>query len=288
MIEVLIGASLITAFVAGIAALFAPCCITVLLPAYFGSIFRERKTVFLMTFVFFLGLLVIFLPLGLGLAGLSRFFSQYHNQLFIFGGLFLFLLGIFTLFGKRLSLPFSFHPAVKVGNNVGSVFVLGIFSGFATVCCAPVLAGVLMLSALPGSIFLGGLYAITFVLGMTLPLFVIAYFLDKIDITKKLMALNSQVSYSFFGKKINLARADIVSGTVFSSMGIFLIYLALTSQLVSHSSYQMTINAYSAKFTNLISQYLAGAPAIIFIIIVVAFLLLIFKIAFQKYRKRSK
>ena len=153
--EILIGASLITAFVAGMAALFAPCCITVLLPAYFASIFRERKTVFLMTFVFFLGLLVIFLPLGLGVAGLGRFFSQYHNQLFIFGGLFLLLLATSTLLGKRFSLPFSFHPAVKVSNDVGSVFILGVFSGFATVCCAPVLAGVLMLSALPGSIFWG-------------------------------------------------------------------------------------------------------------------------------------
>ena len=240
-----------------------------------------------MTFVFFLGLLVVFLPLGLGVAGLGRFFSQYHNTLFIFGGIFLLLLAISTLLGKRLSLPFSFHPAVKVGNNVGSVFVLGIFSGFATVCCAPVLAGVLMLSALPGSIFWGGLYAVTFVLGMTLPLFVIAYFLDKIDITKKFTALNSQVSYSFFGKQINLARADIISGAVFLSMGILLIYLAATSQLVSHSSYQMTVNAYSARFSNFISQYLAGAPVIVFII-VVALIILLFKIALQKYRKVEK
>ena len=38
--ETLIIASLVTAFIAGTAALFAPCCITVLLPAYLGSIFK--------------------------------------------------------------------------------------------------------------------------------------------------------------------------------------------------------------------------------------------------------
>ncbi|KKT78169.1 MAG: Cytochrome c biogenesis protein transmembrane region, partial [Candidatus Giovannonibacteria bacterium GW2011_GWC2_44_8] len=78
--ETLIIASLITAFIAGIAALFAPCCITVLLPSYLGSIFREKRKVFLMTFVFFLGLLAVFLPLGMGAAGLGKLFSRYHDQ----------------------------------------------------------------------------------------------------------------------------------------------------------------------------------------------------------------
>ena len=71
--ETLIIASLITAFIAGMAALFAPCCITVLLPSYLGSIFREKRKILLMTFVFFLGILTVFLPLGLGAAGLGKF-----------------------------------------------------------------------------------------------------------------------------------------------------------------------------------------------------------------------
>src|SRR3989344_2347675 len=78
---VISDASLITAFIAGIAALFAPCCITVLLPSYLGSIFREKRKVFLMTFVFFLGLLAVFLPLGMGAAGLGKLFSRYHDQI---------------------------------------------------------------------------------------------------------------------------------------------------------------------------------------------------------------
>ena len=85
---VLVMASLVTAFIAGVAALFAPCCITVLLPAYLGSIFRQKATIMLMTFVFFAGLLAVFLPLGLGLASLGALFSQYHNLLFASGGIF--------------------------------------------------------------------------------------------------------------------------------------------------------------------------------------------------------
>ena len=182
--ETLIIASLITAFVAGIAALFAPCCITVLLPSYLGSIFREKRKVMLMTFVFFLGLLTVFLPLGLGAAGLGKMFSKFHDPIYIIGGIFLFLLGTSILLGKHFSMPFSVHPKLKI-TNAGSVFTLGIFSGFATMCCAPVLAGVIALSVLPNSIFWGGVYSFAYVLGMVAPLFLIAYFLDKNKFSQK-------------------------------------------------------------------------------------------------------
>ena len=154
----LIISSLVTAFLAGIAALFAPCCITVLLPAYLGSIFRQKRTVILMTFVFFLGLLAVFLPLGLGIAGFGQMIKENHDIIFIIGGVFLACLGISILLGRHFSLPFTPRPNMQV-QGAASVFALGVFSGFATLCCAPVLAGVLALSILPGSIFWGGIRA---------------------------------------------------------------------------------------------------------------------------------
>jgi len=47
------GVSLTASFLAGILALFAPCCITFLLPSYFGTIFKESKKVIFYTFFFF-------------------------------------------------------------------------------------------------------------------------------------------------------------------------------------------------------------------------------------------
>jgi len=254
--EILIVTSLIVAFIAGIAALFAPCCITVLLPAYLGSIFRQKRTVLLMTFVFFLGLLTVFLPLGLGVAGLGQLFSQYHNVIFTLGGLFLLLLGISILLGIHFSLPFSINYTNKV-TGAGSVFILGIFSGFATLCCAPVLAGVIALSALPGSVFWGGMYSLVYVLGMVLPLFIIAFFVDKTNVTEKLVIFKKRISYLFFGKKINITIANVVSGITFLLMGILILYLAKTNQLaMGGGEYQITINIYMAKLTNFIKQYL--------------------------------
>src|SRR3989338_4278148 len=183
--ETLIIASLITAFIAGIAALFAPCCIKVFLASDLGSIFREKRKGFLISFGFFFGLLAVFLPLGMGAAGLGKLFSRYHDQIYIVGGVFFLFLGASILLGLHFSMPFSIHPKLKI-NNASSVFTLGVFSGFATMCCAPVLAGVIALSILPNSIFWGGVYAIAYVFGMVALLFLIAYLLEKMTLLKNL------------------------------------------------------------------------------------------------------
>ena len=51
MESILLQTSLIAAFVAGIVALFAPCCISFLLPAYLGNVFKEKEKVVLMTLI---------------------------------------------------------------------------------------------------------------------------------------------------------------------------------------------------------------------------------------------
>ena len=246
--DLLLGASIIAAFVAGVAALFAPCCITVLLPSYFASIFRDRRTVFLMTFIFFLGILAVFLPIGLGAAALGTFFSQYHNAVFGIGGIFLALLGVIILSGKHFALPFQIHPALKK-HNAASVFTLGIFSGIATTCCAPVLAGVLALAALPGSLFWGGIYTLSYVFGMVAPLFLISLFLDKIHFEQKFQkTFNKPIQYRLGGKEIHITVSEAVSGITFLAMGVLILYFALTNRLFMQAGgYQTSINIYHTK-----------------------------------------
>ncbi len=258
--EVLIGASFIAAFIAGFAALFAPCCITVLLPAYLGSIFTQKRTVFLMTFTFFLGLLAVFLPLGLGVAGLGQLFRANHNFIYIGGGLFSLGLGAFVLLGGHLSIPSSPHRNVDV-KGAGSVFLLGIFSGLSTLCCAPVLAGVLALSVLPGSLFWGGMYSLAYVLGMSVPLFFLAYFLDRTDVAEKVSAMGKQISYALGRRRVDLSIADMVSGGTFLAIGAIIFYLALTNRLTAEASeYQATLNAYLFNLTNSIKPVLGKVP----------------------------
>jgi len=246
---------MIVAFIAGIAALFAPCCITVLLPSYLASIFREKYKVLLMTFVYFLGILTVFLPIGLGASALAVAFREYHNPIFIIGGLFLGLLGTSILLNKKFSLPFHFSPRLKI-NGSASVYVIGIFSGIATTCCAPVLAGVLALAVLPGSLFWGLIYTLMYVFGMVAPLFIIALFLDKIDFKQKLSFMSKPFVYSFFGKEITISTGDLISGLMFLGMGALIMYLAFANRLTTHADYQLSINLYFAKITNGINDFL--------------------------------
>lgn len=281
--ELLVSASFIAAFVAGIAALFAPCCVTVLLPTYFASIFKQRTTVFLMTFIYFLGLLTVFMPIGLGAVALTKIFSTYHNIIFSAGAIFLIFLGITLLLGKQFSLPFSVHPELKK-TDIGSIFVLGVFSGIATTCCAPVLAGVLTLAVLPGSFLLGGAYTLAYVLGMVVPLFILGAMLDKTKFTEKFFAFRKTVSYQLLGKEIRLTFSNLFSGAMFLILGIITLTLARTNNLTSHSSYQVSINIYLTKFIQFISQYTKVIPEPIWAIIFVGIFILITKIAFNQYK----
>ena len=253
--DIFILASLITAFIAGIAALFAPCCISVLLPSYLGSIFRERRKVLIMTFVFFLGIATVFLPIGLGFSALAQFFKEYHNIIFIIGGTFLTVLGIMILTKNGFVLPFSVHPQLKK-HNAGSVYGLGVFSGIATTCCAPVLAGVLALAVLPGSLFWGAIYTLMYVFGMVAPLFFIALLADKTNVTKKLMNMRKTFSYKIFGNEITITFAELMSGGVFLIMGLFTVYYAFMGNLTVHSDYQITINVYFDKLLKAITAFI--------------------------------
>lgn len=284
MAELLIGASLAAAFIAGIAALFAPCCITVLLPAYLGSIFRQKHKVMIMTLVFFLGLLAVFLPLGLGMAWIGQALSQFHDTIFIIGGVFLALLGASILLGFHFSLPFKIHPTTKIV-GAGSVFVLGIFSAFATLCCAPVLAGALALSVLPGSILWGGIYSVVYVLGMVAPLFVVAYFIDKTNAVQKLGFFKKPVSYSIFGRKIELRFVDVLAGAAFLLMGVFILYLAKVNKLaMQDSTYQTAVNIYMENIKNSISTFISKIPVVIWIILIVASITLVVLALIKKTR----
>ena len=289
--ELLISASFIAAFFAGIAALFAPCCITVLLPTYFASIFKQRSTIFLMTFVYFLGLLVVFMPIGLGASAVTQLFNANHNIIFTFGSLFLILLGLTLVLGFQFSFPTLVHPQLK-NSGFLSVFVLGVFSGIATTCCAPVLAGVLTLAALPASFLLGGAYTLAYVLGMVIPLFVLSMFLDKNKFTQKFFTFRKTVSYSLLGKKIRLTLSNLFSGVMFLILGVVIAYLALTNNLVTHASYQIEINVYLTRFIQFVGSYTKIIPepvwAIIFFVIFLAIVAKSLKEFFKNKGKNAK
>ncbi len=272
--ELLIGTSLITAFIAGIAALFAPCCITVLLPSYFGQIFRTRKRVFFMTFIFFLGIVTVFIPLGFGFSALGKFFSRYHEVIFTFAGIFFLLLGTSLVLGKKFSLPFSVHPTLKA-ENAPSVFVMGLLSGIATTCCAPVLAGVLALSVLPGSVLWGMVYTLAYVLGMVSPLFAIALVLDRSKLTERFMSSIKMIHFKILGKGFEVSLYELISGITFLIIGAMTFVWAMMNPAPAHSEIQVSINIMLTKFQQSLNGIIGNVPQLVWALAVLGLLILI-------------
>lgn len=284
--EILVGTSLVAAFVAGVAALFAPCCITVLLPSYLGNIFREKYKIFFMTFVFFLGVATVFLPIGLGASFLAQLFSEYHNIIFSVGGAFLIVLGLTMLLGKKFSTPTSVRDGMK--RHVSSIYLLGIFSAIATTCCAPVLAGVLTLSVASGTVMWGMLYTLAYVVGMTLPLFIIAAFLDKANLTEKFTNAKKTVAMRIGGYSWRITVSELISGLIFLLMGGYITYLAIRNRLFTHSDYQLEMNLWNAKFLNSINGFVSIIPEYIWALLFIGIVVAITYVFTKQYKKQNE
>lgn len=222
------GISLITAFFGGMVALFAPCCITFLLPSYLANIFRERRRVVWMTIVFGAGIATILVPVALGVRAIGQFFQQFHTQTYIAGGIFMILLGAMELTGKKITIPMiNLTIDLNRRHDTWSVYLLGVFSGITTSCCTPVLAGVLTLSFLSPTFLWAGLAGISYVFGMVVPLVVMALVLEKLKWQKLLSLRTKSVK---IGSKTILA-SDALAGLLYILVGIIFSVLALTGRV---------------------------------------------------------
>lgn len=223
------GISLTASFLAGVLALFAPCCITFLFPSYLGTVFKEGKKVMFYTLIFALGLSSILIPVALGFRLFVFFFDAFHREIYYLGGAFLVLMGIMTIkpisnFQFLIS-NFIHQKPIRLEEkvNVASVFSLGLISGLSSSCCAPVLFAAVTLTTLSPTIFQALVVSAAYVLGIVFPLFVISLFYKKI--TEKISGKNRQKIYNIF--KILGASIFIVSGVliiIFNYLGKIQMY----------------------------------------------------------------
>lgn len=258
--DALLGVSLIASFLAGAVALFAPCCITVLLPAYLAAAFREKEQLLKMTLIFFAGIAVILIPIGLGAAFLARIFEGFHNQLYLVGGLLMIILAVMAVLGKGLALvPMTKRIQVNLtDSHPKSVFLLGIFSGAATSCCAPVLAGAVTLAVLSGAFWKAMLVTFAYVFGMTFPLFILAYFYDRFKLAENKIIKGKLLTWTIGNKTIYVHSTNLLAGAIFLLMGATLLFLGFSGNAFWSPVWQAQIgqalNQWSQKLVPLLGQ----------------------------------
>lgn len=226
--SVITSISLITAFFGGLVALFAPCCITFLLPSYLANIFREKGRVVWMTLIFGIGIATVLLPVALGIRAIGLLFQNYHTQTYVIGGLFMILLGVMELTGKKITLPMlNLTIDINTRHDPWSIYLLGIFSGLTTSCCTPVLAGVLTVSFLSPNLLWAGLAGLAYVFGMVTPLVVLALLLDKVNWATLPQLRTKTVTLG----STPILVSDAVAGILYIIVGITFSALAISGRI---------------------------------------------------------
>lgn len=229
MEQIVFQTSLIAAFIAGMVALFAPCCISFLLPAYLGNVFKEREKVLLMTLIFGLGIFIVMLPAVLGVALLSKALFEYHDTLYTLGGIVMIVIAAITFLGIKLPMVTIPGRATQKTDPL-SIFILGIFSGITSACCAPVLIGILALTFLSPNFFGALSIGAVYVIGMITPLLVISLFLS--GKSKSFMVLKKPVfRFAFLGKERTVIMSNLIASIIFFATGVIILYLKVTGNL---------------------------------------------------------
>ncbi|GMR02458.1 MAG: hypothetical protein BMS9Abin20_0794 [Acidimicrobiia bacterium] len=231
---IFLGGSLLAAFLAGSVALFAPCCVTVLFPAYLSAAVRNsRWRLIPLTLIFAAGIAVVLVPVTLGLGFLARGLLKYQGAIYIAGGVLMLVLAALALSGRGWTLPIMRGSPDVRRTDTGGVFALGVFSGAASACCAPVLAGVLTLSAVAPSLIQGVGIGLAYVFGMVFPLVVLALAWDRFGAKFRDRMQGGERHFRFAGRTLTVTTLNLVAAAMFGLLGIALIALGVTGSTLA-------------------------------------------------------
>lgn len=251
----------LAAFFAGGVALFAPCCIVFLAPSYLAAAVKNRRWRLLpLTFVFAAGLALVLVPITLGISLVAATVANYHAPLYYAGGALMLLLAGFALSGRMWSLPSVLRAPDTARGDSASFFALGVFSGIASSCCAPVLAGVMTLSALSGSAAGGVVLGLSYVLGMTFPLFLMALGWDRLRLGERRWTRARPVRLRVAGRTLVTNTVNLVVAVTFAVMGGLVIYLAGTSQMTRGPGFQVAIGEFLGRTFGRLVEWLDPLP----------------------------
>lgn len=183
----------------------------------------------------------------------------------------MFLMGLLTLFDKKLMLPLP-HFTMPTQTTVASTYLLGLFSGITSSCCAPVLFAAITLSSLSPTIITALIVSVVYVLGIVFPLFFLSLFYEKIT---------NQYLYRIKSKTEKPLK--ILASLTFMISAVGIAYLALTGKII------MTENmAYGGWLRTFIFDVSSILQNPLLDILVLIGIILLFKIILKEVQHEDK
>src|SRR5665811_1081044 len=164
--------------------------------------------------------------------------ATYHAPLYYAGGVLMLALAALSLSGRMMSLPSFLRAPDTARGDSASFFALGVFSGIASSCCAPVLAGVMTLSALSGSAVGGVTLGLAYTFGMVFPLFVMALLWDRFRLGERRFLRARPIRLRVAGRVLVTNTINLAVAIAFTLMGGFVIYLANSGSMTSGPGFQ--------------------------------------------------
>lgn len=213
--------SFLVAFAAGVLALLSPCS-ALLLPSFFAYAFASRSAQLLRTFVFYLGLAVTLVPLGMGAGSVSAIFYGHRQTLITVAGWTIIAMGAVHVLGRGATLPFA-TSLRGIGARVSSktsgwpsTLVLGAVYGLAGFCSGPVLGAILTLAATRHSWIEGGALLAVYALGMAAPLFGLAALWDRFDLGRRRWLRGTEIRLG----PVRVHVSALIAGSLFILIGV--------------------------------------------------------------------
>lgn len=210
-----------SAFVGGMLALLSPCA-ALLLPAFFASTVGSGPRLLLHGAVFYVGLLLVLVPLGVGAGAVGGLFATHRQAIVLIASVVLIVLGIAQALG------FGFDPArlLPGGSELQSqavsstgivkTLLLGASSGIAGFCAGPILGAVLTLAAARGDALGAGVLLAVYGAGMVVPLLLVAAVWRRLSDHRRQLLRGR--TFTFLGRELH--TTSVITGVLIIGVGV--------------------------------------------------------------------
>ncbi|MGN0097387.1 MAG: cytochrome c biogenesis CcdA family protein [Corynebacterium sp.] len=214
------------AFLGGILSLLSPCSV-LLLPAFFAYAFTSPTKLIGRTAVFYAGLAATLVPLGVFSGTLGFLVTTHRSTLIAIVSVVVIVLGLWQLSG--IPFPGMVRVRAQSGDRTSptSVFALGAVYAVSGVCAGPILGSVLMVAALGGNAVYGGVMLALYALGMTVPLFILAFLWKRAGSRVRSLVKPRKISIGVWENTWTM----LISGVLSVAIGVFLLVTDGTADL---------------------------------------------------------
>lgn len=269
------------AFIGGVLSLLSPCS-AVLLPGFFAYTFKEKKQLIKMTFIFWLGLATIFIPLGFTASFISQFINNNIESFILISGWLFIILGLITLtdvhvkYMMNIRMPRFLRVKSRDVGSIANTYLMGVMFAFTTgTCIAPIIGGIYTLAATQSNAIMPTVLLTVYSLGLVAPLFIAAWFFEKKQLASSSILKGKMIKIPF--TKVSVHSTKLIASLIFIGIGLVFIFSRGTHALIASFEdlglidFYLDANYYILNNSDLVSRIIITL-LILFILIYIGYL----------------